>query len=143
MVMSLATANFTPEEEHLVQLLPPSTSIDSKWISEADSLISGTYASLPSRGSVSVLFSSRWQCPIESHFEVVDSIKQSGQELEALKNLVGETRDEVKSMASSMRVLLSDHYKILVDVRSLLKSMMKVLAVSAPAGGRKDERERV
>lgn len=42
MVMSLATANFTPEEENLVQLLPPNTPIDNVWISEADSLISGT-----------------------------------------------------------------------------------------------------
>lgn len=39
--MGLATANFTPEEENLIQLLPPAGPIDSAWISEADTLISG------------------------------------------------------------------------------------------------------
>ena len=39
--MGLATASFTPEEEHLVQLLPPIKPIDSVWIEEADHLISG------------------------------------------------------------------------------------------------------
>lgn len=39
--MGLATANFTPEEENLIQLLPPVGPIDSAWISEADTLISG------------------------------------------------------------------------------------------------------
>lgn len=43
MVMGLATATFTPEEEHLVQLLPPTGPIDSVWINEADNLISGNY----------------------------------------------------------------------------------------------------
>lgn len=55
-----------------------------------------------------------------------ESLKQLGHELEPLKNCVNNARDEVKSMATSLRVLLSEHHKIFVDVRSLLKSMMKV-----------------
>lgn len=39
--MGLATATFTAEEEHLVQLLPPTGPIDSVWIEEVDNLISG------------------------------------------------------------------------------------------------------
>ena len=47
--MSLAAASFTPEEENLVQLLPPSGPVDSAWINEADSLISGTYRKIEFR----------------------------------------------------------------------------------------------
>lgn len=46
MVMGLATATFTGEEEHLVQLLPPVKPIDSVWIGEADNLISGRFSYL-------------------------------------------------------------------------------------------------
>lgn len=53
-------------------------------------------------------------------------MKKLGQELEPLKNQVNEAKDEVKAMATSLRVLLSEHHKILADVRSLLKSMTKV-----------------
>lgn len=41
--MSLATATFTAEEENLIQLLPPTNPIDSTWINEADTLISGDF----------------------------------------------------------------------------------------------------
>lgn len=53
-------------------------------------------------------------------------MKKLGQELEPLKNQVNEAKSEVKAMATSLRVLLSEHHKILADVRSLLKSMTKV-----------------
>lgn len=43
MVMSLATATFTPEEENLIQLLQPTNPVDSTWINEADILISGNF----------------------------------------------------------------------------------------------------
>lgn len=41
--MGLVTATFTTEEENLIQLLPPNNPVDSNWINEADSLISGKY----------------------------------------------------------------------------------------------------
>lgn len=73
------------------------------------------------------IFERRFRALADLRF--TESIKKLGHELEPLKNQVSEARDEVKGMATSLRVLLSEHHKILVDVRSLLKSMTKVSIV--------------